>query len=54
MTGQTHLTMKEIDGVETAEQLEALMVEKGIRLLSPNAELKLRRKGVLQEPATVE
>ncbi len=54
MSDQTHLTMKDVDGVETVEQLEALMAERGIKQLSPNAELRLRRKGVLKEPVATE
>lgn len=49
MAGQTHLTLKDVDGIETAEQLEALKDEKGINKLSPNAGLLLFRKGVLKE-----
>lgn len=49
MVGQTHLTLKDVDGIETAEQLEALKAEKGIKKLSPNAGLLLFRKGVLKE-----
>lgn len=54
LSDQTHLTMKDVDGVETVEQLEALMAERGIKQLSPNAELRLRRKGVLKEPVATE
>lgn len=47
MSQQTHLTLKDVDGITSAEELEALKSQKGIHELCPNAKLALERRGIL-------
>lgn len=43
---KTHLTSKDVDGIQNGEELQALMEESGIRQLCPNAKRILANKGI--------